>query len=80
MTKRADVHLELALRALERAPRFLAGRTMAIPEAALIVAFRNMLAHGYATLDQSRVYDPATTKVAALIAAIRTPLDEFPGG
>ena len=53
---------------------------MAIPEAALIVAFRNVLAHGYATLYQSRVYDPATTKVAALIAAIRTLLDEFPGG
>ena len=28
MTKRPDVYLELALRALERVPRFLAGRTM----------------------------------------------------
>jgi uncharacterized protein with HEPN domain len=28
MTKQPDVYLELALRALERVPRYLAGRTM----------------------------------------------------
>jgi uncharacterized protein with HEPN domain len=87
MSKRPDVYIELALRALERVPRFLAGRTLKdyladdlcqsaverqleiagdalgqlrklnaalftrIPAGALIVAFRNVLAHGYATLD-----------------------------
>jgi uncharacterized protein with HEPN domain len=116
MTKRPDVYLELALRALECVPRFLAGRTMEayladelcrsaverqmevagdalgqlrkldpglfarIPEGALIVAFRNVLAHGYATLDHRRVYDAATTKVRVLMAAIGDLLDEFPPG
>jgi hypothetical protein len=46
MTKQPDVYLELALRALER-----------VPEGPLIVAFRNVLAHGYATLDYRRVRD-----------------------
>ena len=51
-----------------------------IPEGPLIVAFRNVLAHGYATLDHRRVYDAATTKVTALMTAIRKLLDEFPAG
>jgi uncharacterized protein with HEPN domain len=116
MTKQPDVYLELALRALERVPRFLAGRTMEayladdlcqsaverqlevagdalgqlrklapdifvrIPEGPLIVAFRNVLAHGYATLDHRRVYDAATTKVKALTSAIGDLLHEFPAG
>lgn len=114
MSKRPDVHLELALLALERVPRFLASRTLRayledelcqsaverqlevagdalgqlrkldtqlfarIPEGPLIVAFRNVLAHGYATLDHRRVYDAATTKVPALAQAIRNLLGEFP--
>jgi uncharacterized protein with HEPN domain len=49
-----------------------------IPEGPLIVAFRNVLAHGYATLDHHRVFDAATTKVATLSAAIRKLLEEFP--
>lgn len=116
MTKQPDVYLELALLALERVPRYLAGRTMdayladdlcqsaverqlevagdalgqlrklapdlfaRIPEGPLIVAFRNVLAHGYATLDHRRVYDAATTKVIALRGAIQGLLDEFPAG
>ena len=51
-----------------------------VPEGSLIVAFRNVLAHGYATLDHRRVYDAATTKVSALMAAIGNVLDEFPAG
>lgn len=116
MTKRPDVYLELALRALQCVPRFLAERTMKdyladdlcrsaverqleiagdalgqlrrldpdlfsrIPEGPLIVAFRNVLAHGYATLDHRRVYDAATTKVGVLMGAIGDLLDEFPAG
>jgi uncharacterized protein with HEPN domain len=116
MSKQPDVYLELALRALERVPRFLAGRTMEayladdlcqsaverqlevagdalgqlrklapdlfarIPEGPLIVAFRNVLAHGYASLDHRRVYDAATTKVTVLMAAIRGLLGEFSAG
>jgi uncharacterized protein with HEPN domain len=116
MTKQPDVYLEVALRALERVPRYLAGRTMEayladdlcqsaverqlevagdalgqlrklapdlfarFPEGPLIVAFRNVLAHGYATLDHRRVYDAATTKVTALMVGIRGLLDFFPAG
>lgn len=116
MSKQPDVYLELALRALERVPRFLADRTLQaylkdelcqaaverqleiagdalgqlrkldpdlfarIPEGTLIVAFRNVLAHGYATLDHSRVFDAAANKVPALAAIIGKLLDEFPAG
>jgi len=116
MTKRPDVHLELALMALERVPRFLGGRSLKayladdycqsaverqlevagdplgqvrkldpnlfarIPEGQLIVAFRNVLAHGYATLDHRRVFDAATTKVTTLISVIGELLLEFPAG
>ena len=114
MSKQPDVYLELALRALERVPRFLADRTLKayledelcqaaverqleiagdalgqlrkldpelfarIPEGPLIVAFRNVLAHGYATLDHRRVFDAATTTVTTLSVAIRKLLEEFP--
>jgi uncharacterized protein with HEPN domain len=114
MSKRPEVYLELALKALERVPRYLAGRSLhayltddlrqsaverqlevagdalgqvrkldpdlfaRIPEGALIVAFRNVLAHGYATLDHRRVYDAATNKVDALIQTLDTLLREFP--
>ena len=49
-----------------------------IPEGQKFVAFRNVLAHGYATLDHRRVYDAATTKVKRLTGAIGDLLDEFP--
>lgn len=114
MSKRPDVYLELALQALERVPRFLAGSSLTdyladelcrsaverqleiagdalgqirkldpvlfarIPEGALIVAFRNVLAHGYATMDHRRVYDAATTKVAAVTVRLSELLQEFP--
>lgn len=114
MSKQPDVYLELALRALERVPRFLAERSLEayledelcqsaverqlevagdalgqlrkldpdlfarIPEGPLIVAFRNVLAHGYATLDHRRVFDAATSKVPTLSAAIVCLLEEYP--
>jgi len=116
LSKQPDVYLELALRALERVPRFLADRTLEdyleddlcqsaverqleiagdalgqlrkldpdvfarIPEGPLIVAFRNVLAHRYATLDHRRVFDAATSKVAKLSAAIGQLLEEYPPG
>jgi uncharacterized protein with HEPN domain len=114
MNKQPDVYLDLAQQALERVPRFLAGRSLKeylddelcqsaverqleiagdalgqlrklypelfsrIPEGPLIVAFRNVLAHGYATLDHRRVFDAATTKVATLSANISKLLKEYP--
>ncbi len=116
MSKQPDVYLELALRALERVPRFLADRTLdayledelcqaaverqleiagdalgqlrkldpelfaGIPEGPLIVAFRNVLAHGYATIDHRRVFDAATGKVPALTRIVAKLLNELPPG
>jgi uncharacterized protein with HEPN domain len=49
-----------------------------IHEGAIIVAFRNVLAHGYATLDHRRVYDAASTKAVALEQILLRLLREIP--
>ncbi|MGB9330080.1 MAG: DUF86 domain-containing protein [Steroidobacteraceae bacterium] len=49
-----------------------------VPDGDLIVAFRNVLAHGYATLDHRRVYDIASTRVEELRAVLERLLTEFP--
>ncbi len=49
-----------------------------VPDGDLIVGFRNVLAHGYATLDQHRVYEAATTKAPDLLKTLETLLAEFP--
>mgnify|MGYP000087081683 CR=1 FL=1 len=107
MSKQPDVYLELALKALERVPRFLAGRTLKayladdlcqsaverqleiagdalgqlrkldpdlfarVPDGALIVAFRNVLAHGYAALDHPVLRAAAQGRSAAAGAAVQ---------
>lgn len=49
-----------------------------IPHARDIVGFRNILAHGYAELDHSKVYDIAVRYAPALLAATREKLTLFP--
>jgi uncharacterized protein with HEPN domain len=49
-----------------------------IPDGDLIVAFRNVLAHGYATLDHRRVYDVASNRVALLQQVLEQLLAEIP--
>jgi len=49
-----------------------------IPEGDLIVAFRNVLAHGYAALEHRRVYDIASGRVAMLLDTVERLLAEFP--
>jgi uncharacterized protein with HEPN domain len=49
-----------------------------IPEGDLIVAFRNVLAHGYATLDHRRIFDIATTRTAELQEVLARLLAEIP--
>jgi uncharacterized protein with HEPN domain len=49
-----------------------------IPEGDLIVAFRNVLAHGYATLDHRRVYSIATTRVSELQSVLERLLAQMP--
>ena len=70
--------LEIAGDALGQLRNLDAGIFDQIPEGSLVVAFRNVLAHGYATLDHRRVYDVATTKVTSLTAVLRTLLDALP--
>lgn len=49
-----------------------------IPDGNLVVAFRNVLAHGYATLDHERVYEAATKKAPALLTFLQELLDSYP--
>jgi uncharacterized protein with HEPN domain len=49
-----------------------------VPDGDLIVAFRNVLAHGYATLDHKRVYEAATLKAPELLKTLESLLAEFP--
>ncbi len=115
MERRADVYLELAVDALIKVERFVAGRTEheylrdellqsaverqlevagdalgrlrrdfpelfgRVPEGPMIVAFRNVLAHGYATLDARRVYDAAANRATLLRVVLESLLAEFPG-
>jgi uncharacterized protein with HEPN domain len=56
-----------ALNHLSRADPDLAAR---IPELTNIVGFRNILAHGYATIDDARVWDVVQRNVPALRALL----------
>lgn len=49
-----------------------------ITDGALIVAFRNVLAHGYATLDHQRVFEAARIKAPDLLETLERLLAEFP--
>lgn len=41
-----------------------------VPDIARIVAFRNLLIHGYASIDDRLVWDTATDRVAPLVASL----------
>lgn len=45
-----------------------------------VVAFRNVLAHGYASLDHDEVYKVATTDAPVLLRSLEELLKEFPEG
>ena len=47
-----------------------------IPDVRQIIAFRNLLIHGYATIDHSRVWRIAQTFLPALKTAIATMIEE----
>jgi uncharacterized protein with HEPN domain len=49
-----------------------------IPDGDLVVAFRNVLAHGYATLDHRRVYEIATSRVDTLSGVLQELLSQWP--
>ncbi len=70
--------LEIAGGALGQLRKVDAALFAKIPDGDLVVAFRNVLAHGYATLDQRRVYDIASTRAAALLPALEGLLAQLP--
>jgi uncharacterized protein with HEPN domain len=49
-----------------------------IPDGDLIVAYRNVLAHGYATLNHRRVYDIASKRATDLQTVLERLLKEMP--
>ena len=63
-----------ALNQLSKLDAALAAR---IPDLPQIVAFRNQLIHGYATVNVSTVWNIAQNAVPVLIGAMRTLLDEL---
>jgi uncharacterized protein with HEPN domain len=49
-----------------------------IPDYGRIIAFRNILTHGYAQVEDRLVWDVLVTRVEPLAVAIRTLLDRSP--
>jgi uncharacterized protein with HEPN domain len=49
-----------------------------IPDGDMVVAFRNVLAHGYATLDHRRVYEIASSRAGELLKTLDTLLSQLP--
>ena len=49
-----------------------------IPDLSQIVAFRNQLIHGYATVNVSTVWNITQNAMPVLLAAVHSLLDEFP--
>jgi uncharacterized protein with HEPN domain len=70
--------LEIAGDALGRLRKLDSSLFARIPEGDLVVAFRNVLAHGYATLDHRRVYDVASTRAAELLKVLEDLLAQLP--
>ncbi|OJX30565.1 MAG: hypothetical protein BGO74_03590 [Burkholderiales bacterium 68-12] len=62
-----------ALSQLSRLDTTMAAR---IPDLPQIVAFRNQLIHGYATVNVSTVWNITQTSLPALLQAVQTLLDE----
>lgn len=70
--------LEIAGDCLAQLRRIDANVFERIPEGALIIAFRNILAHGYASLDHRRVFATAMNDVPGLREVLTRLLGEFP--
>jgi len=70
--------LEIAGDALEQLRKTHPDVFLRIPDGAAIVAFRNVLAHGYATLNHRVVYEAASERARELIRSLETILGEFP--
>ena len=70
--------LEIAGDALGQLRKLDAALLGKIPNGDLVVAFRNVLAHGYATLDHRRVYEIASSRAGELLKTLETLLSQMP--
>ncbi len=70
--------LEIAGDALGQLRKLDATLFAKIPDGDLVVAFRNVLAHGYATLDHRRVYEIASTRAGELLRVLDALLLQMP--
>jgi len=68
---------EIVGEALNRALKTDPGLPARIPKAPSIVAFRNVLAHGYDAVVDETVFAIATHDVPSLVAQLRVLLEEF---
>lgn len=64
--------------ALNRLSRVDLATADRVPDLPRIIAFRNVLVHGYATIDDALVWEVATTRVNALVASLDQLLGEAP--
>lgn len=69
---------EIVGEALNRLRQTDEALAMKVPDIARIVAFRNLLIHGYASIDDRLVWDTAIDRVAPLIETLRHLLGEEP--
>lgn len=69
--------LEVAGEALNQLSRVDADLAAQIPELASIVGFRNVLVHGYAAVDDARVWDVVENSVPMLRAVLIRLLEEL---
>jgi len=70
--------LEIAGDALGQLRKLDAELFAKIPDGDIVVAFRNVLAHGYATLDHRRVYEVASLRAGELLKALEALLSQLP--
>lgn len=68
---------EIIGEALNQLAKMDASIAVRIPDLPQIVAFRNQLIHGYATVNASTVWNIAQTALPALLAAAESLLDEL---
>lgn len=70
--------LEICGEALRQLDRIAPAVAQRIPRAREIIGFRNILAHGYAGLDHTRVFHFVTLDAPPLLHAVRAALKAFP--
>jgi uncharacterized protein with HEPN domain len=70
--------LEIAGDALGQLRKVDAALFGKIPDGDLVVAFRNVLAHGYATLDHRRVHEIASTRAGEMLKTLERLLAQMP--